>query len=82
MPYFVYILKSLKSGRFYIGQTSDLNKRLLRRNSGGSVFTKNIKPFKLIKYETYNSRSEAVIREKKIKSYKGGEEFKKLIEDV
>ena len=91
MSYYVYILRSLKNGRFYIGHTSDLNKRIDRHNSGGSIYTRNssiytrnIRPLRLVKYEIYDSRSSAMAREKKIKikSYKGGDEFKRLIENI
>ncbi|MEI6479299.1 MAG: GIY-YIG nuclease family protein [bacterium] len=33
--WFVYILKSLKDGRYYIGSTSDIEKRVERHNHGG-----------------------------------------------
>ncbi|NWG13301.1 MAG: GIY-YIG nuclease family protein, partial [Acidobacteria bacterium] len=34
MPHYVYILQSLADGRYYIGQTSDLQNRLQRHNAG------------------------------------------------
>jgi len=37
--YYVYILFIKKSGRFYAGQTRDLQKRLLDHNRGASPFT-------------------------------------------
>ena len=77
----VYILKSVKDGRFYIGSTSDLNARFLRHNNGGNISTRHRRPFELVYSEAYNTRREAVQREKIIKGYKGGNEFKKLIEN-
>ncbi|TAK95047.1 GIY-YIG nuclease family protein [Patescibacteria group bacterium] len=77
---FVYILQSERSGRYYIGSTADLNRRLTEHNSGlGGIFSKNNKPWKLICYKSLVSISEARSEEKKIKSYKGGNAFKKII---
>ena len=63
----VYILKSLKDGRHYIGSTSDLCARIKRHNSGGNVSTRHRRPFELVKEETYNSKAEALRREREIK---------------
>ncbi len=75
----VYVLRSLKDTGYYIGCTSDVAKRLTMHNKGRNTSTKYRKPFELIHKETYTSRTEAYFREKEIKSYKGGEAFKKLI---
>lgn len=80
MIYYVYILKSLIKEWYYIGQTSDLDKRVVRHNAGRVHSTKNYRPFKLIRYEQYETRQEAMKRELLIKSYKNGNAFKKLIE--
>ena len=77
--YFVYILKSLIHNRYYTGSTGDLKKRLNYHNSGKVKSTKNYKPWEIIYIENFNTKSEALRREKQIKSYKGGEAFKKLI---
>ncbi|MEW6714874.1 MAG: GIY-YIG nuclease family protein [Nitrospirota bacterium] len=47
MPFFVYILKSEKNGRSYIGHTADLQKRLIEHNNGKSISTRSGKPWKL-----------------------------------
>ena len=36
-------------------------------------------PFMLILFETYETKEQALRREKQIKSWKGGEAFKKLL---
>ncbi|MFD0931759.1 GIY-YIG nuclease family protein [Psychroflexus salinarum] len=59
MQYFTYILESLKDGRFYIGQTQDLNKRLEEQNRGFSRCTKPYRPWKLIWQQSLNTRKEA-----------------------
>ena len=76
MPFFVYILQSLKDNRFYIGQTNDLNDRIKRHNAGQVSATRNRKPLKIVYTETFATRSEAMQREKYLKSLKGGLERK------
>ncbi len=77
--YFVYILRSKKTGKYYIGYTRDVNKRLKYHNSGKTKSLWKHRPLEIIKVEEYNTREEAMKREKQIKSYKGGEAFKKLL---
>ena len=77
--YNVYILKSTKTGKYYIGSTWNIGNRLINHNLGLSEWTKNKGPFVLIYKEAYPTRTEAVKREKQIKSYKGGNAFKKLL---
>ncbi|RPI67913.1 MAG: GIY-YIG nuclease family protein [Ignavibacteriales bacterium] len=63
-----------------MGSTHDLNNRLSYHNSGKVKSTKAYKPWLIIHSEQYESKSEAIKREKQIKSYKGGNAFKLLIE--
>jgi putative endonuclease len=75
----VYILKSLKNNRYYIGHTNNINNRLKRHNSGQVKSTKPYLPWKIIYTENYQTKSEAYRREMEIKSYKSGIKFKKLL---
>ena len=77
--YFIYILRNQKSGKFYIGSTNNLVRRLQDHNRGKVVSTKNKGSWTLIYTESFSTRSQAVSREKQIKSYKGGNAFKKII---
>ena len=77
--YIVYILKSIKSRRHYIGQTKNIKERANKHNLGLVRSTKHYKPWKVIYTESYKTRSAAVKREAEIKSYKGGIKFKKLL---
>ncbi len=70
MNFFVYILQSESSGRYYIGQTKDLEERVAYHNANYSRALKNRGPWKLIYYERYATRSEAVRREIYIKRQK------------
>jgi putative endonuclease len=65
--YYVYILYSISTGRFYKGQTSNLEVRLKRHNSGSEKYTCKGTPWKLVFSIKKNSRSEALILEKKLK---------------
>lgn len=79
MPYFVYILQSLKDFKYYIGTTSNLNSRLDFHNKGLQRSTKSRIPFKIVYSEEHPNKKSALLREKQIKSYKGGNAFYKLI---
>ena len=68
--FYVYVLKSLKDGDFYIGSTSDLRKRYVEHNKGESKSTKSRAPFGLVYYEAYRSERDARLREQKLK-YRG-----------
>ena len=67
--HYVYILKSKKDGQLYIGQTSDLRKRLNEHNDGKSLSTKSRIPFELIYYEAYQNSLLAKQREYKLKNF-------------
>ena len=73
--YFVYVLKSEKTGRHYTGSCEDLDERLLRHNSGRSLATKHGIPWRLVYSEALESRSEATKREKYFKTGKGRNEL-------
>ena len=77
--YFVYILKSLKDNKYYIGQTDNIDLRLKRHNNGLVQSTKSRTPLVLIRKETFGTRGEARKRENYLKKLKGGNEFKKII---
>ena len=77
--YYVYILCSLKDSSYYIGYTGNLERRVQDHNRGRTQSGKNRGPFQLVHYEKAGSRLEAAQREKRIKSYKGGNAFRKLL---
>jgi len=77
--YKVYILQSTKYGRYYIGHTNNLVDRLRRHNKGYVKSTTKFKPWQLVFFENFNTKSEAHRREMEIKSYKSGIKFKKLL---
>jgi len=76
---YVYILKSKKDERLYIGCTGDLKKRLQEHNRGDSFSTKGRRPFSLIYYEAYPNRKDAENREKFFKTGWGRQYIKKAL---
>ncbi len=70
MPYFTYILESLKDKTYYIGSTQNLESRLKRHNQGRVTYTKPRRPWKLVYSEKHPDRSSAAKRESEIKAHK------------
>ena len=80
MAYYVYILQSVKDKKHYIGSCQDVSARLQFHNKGLQRSTKHRIPFVLIHQEEYSDKHSALVREKQIKSFKGGDAFRRLIE--
>jgi putative endonuclease len=79
MSFYTYVLYSENFNKIYIGQSSDLEKRFWEHNNGFSKYTKRYIPWKIIYKETFESRSEAMKREKELKSQKGREYIWQLL---
>jgi putative endonuclease len=77
--FYVYILRSTKNGNLYKGLTKNLEKRILGHNEGRNTSTKANRPWELVYFEKYNTRTKARAREKYLKSGEGRELLKKLI---
>ena len=69
--YYVYLLRSEKDDKLYIGFTSDLKNRIKQHNQGLSKSTKSRGPFKLVYYEAYLAKKDAKNREKMLKRFSG-----------
>ena len=67
--YYVYCLISRKHDFTYIGSTNDLQKRVLEHNSCKNKPTKFYAPFKLVYYEAYADKRDALNRENKLKHH-------------
>jgi putative endonuclease len=70
MPFYVYILESLKDKTYYVGSTNNLNDRIERHNQGRVSYTRLHRPWKLIYSEEHPDRSSAAMRETEIKAHK------------
>ena len=67
--YWIYVLESQRDGVHYVGMTgTDVEDRLGRHNRGYSRYTKGHRPWRIIYQETCCSRSDAVKRERFLKS--------------
>ena len=69
--FFVYGIKSQITGRVYIGQTSDIAKRLQSHNKGKVPSTREDAPWNLIAYEVFEARNVARWQEFQIKKSRG-----------
>ena len=69
MPYFVYILQSEKDHSYYKGFTENISKRLFEHNNGFSRYTSKKMPWKLVYLQEFETKREALIREKQIKRF-------------
>ena len=65
--YFAYILYSTTIGQYYCGQTNNLHLRLDKHNSGSTLSNKHGIPWILVGFINCETRSEAMVLEKKIK---------------
>jgi putative endonuclease len=79
MPYYTYILQSQKNGRYYIGSSSDPERRLQEHNWSRTPSTKTGIPWEIVYTEEYETRSEAVSREYQIKKKKSRKYIEYLI---
>ena len=48
--YYTYILKSLKSGKFYFGHSENLSERLKTHNKGKVTYTRPFRPWVIKNY--------------------------------
>jgi putative endonuclease len=76
----VYILKSINFGKYYVGYSQNAFFRLIEyHNKGKCKSTKHFMPYKIMRIEKFNNKTEALKRERQIKKMKGGIQFKVLL---
>ena len=76
--HYVYIIFSKSLGKFYAGETSDIEIRLKGHNSNKNRFTGKSKDWKLVWKAEMQDRTEALKLERKVK--KRG--IKRFLEDI
>jgi putative endonuclease len=70
MPKYYCYLARCSDDTIYTGYTNDLKNRELKHNSGqGAKYTKYRKPVKIVYWEEFESKNEALKREAAIKSF-------------
>lgn len=77
--FYTYVLKSLKYPKFYTGYTDNLEKRLQSHNAGKNTYTKRYIPWSLVYSESFETKEEAIRREKYFKSAAGRKWLKKHV---
>ena len=65
--HYVYMIESQQSGIFYKGSTSDYVKRLTEHNEGINDYTKGKGLWILVFVQIFETKSEALVQEKKLK---------------
>ena len=81
MNFFVYLLYTILHDRTYVGQTNDVDSRVALHNSGKVRSTKYYRPWVLVYQEKYQTRAEAMAREKWLKSRLGRVFVAKVLAD-
>ncbi|NOX85511.1 MAG: GIY-YIG nuclease family protein [Chlorobi bacterium] len=71
MAYYAYVIYSDKHNQKYKGHCEDLDQRLIEHNSGKTKSTKAFMPWRLIYYEKFQTREEAIAREHYFKTAAG-----------
>jgi predicted GIY-YIG superfamily endonuclease len=70
--YYVYLLQSLSfPDKTYIGFTTNIKERLQKHNEGGSIYTADYRPWRLVSFVGFDRESKAIAFEKYIKSGSG-----------
>jgi len=72
--YYVYVVKSLTIDFYYKGHCQDLENRIAQYNSGMTVSSRPYLPVQLVYFESFETKAEAIVREKYFKSSAGGED--------
>jgi len=75
----VYILQSETTGRFYVGSTPELQRRLAEHFRGHALATRDRGPWKLVYQEQFEALTDARRRELEIKRWKSASMIRALI---
>ena len=80
MKGWVYILKDTK-GRFYIGSSNNLERRLIQHKNGHTQTTRNMGEVKIVLAQEYSSLSLARKIENRLKNLKRKDYIEKIVND-
>lgn len=76
---FIYILRSEKNGRYYIGSTNDVERRFKEHVDGKVKATRDIRPVFLVFQQEYETLRKARQVEQKLKSFKRKDIIKRIV---
>jgi len=71
LKYFLYVLRSIPTGKYYIGIAADVEKRLIEHNTKMGRWTSAFKPWRIVATEEFADRVGASRRERFLKSRDG-----------
>lgn len=77
--YYAYVLESTKDHDWYVGYTHDLQERFTEHSKGLVESTRDRRPLKLVYYESYLNRKDAMKREIFLKSGWGKNYLKRVL---
>jgi putative endonuclease len=75
----VYILKSDRDGRFYVGSTDDLERRLFQHHYGHTQTTSRMEPWYVVLAQQYSSLPQARGIEQRIKKMRRKDYLEKMV---
>ena len=67
--HYVYVIQSIEKQFLYVGNCLDLRRRFGEHNRGEEIATKAYAPFRLVYYEAYADKRDALNRERKLKHH-------------
>jgi putative endonuclease len=80
--YWVYVLRRAVDGELYVGQTTDLERRMTEHDKGEVPSTRHRRPLELIYVEGHAHRADMVRRERYLKTSKGHRALKLMLPDA
>ena len=81
--HYTYVIYSPKYDKIYTGYSANPANRFIAHNhSKNKGSTKKFQPWVLIHIEKFESKQQAMDREKQLKSHKGRDFIRKLIEEI
>ena len=69
-------------GKLYIGQTTDLKRRLIEHNTGNSPATKPNIPYEIVFYSGFKNQQDGINCEKYFKTTAGWKRIKNMLENT
>jgi len=82
MPFYVYVLYSSKLGKTYVGFTTNLGARINSHNASSKGWTVRGRPWVLVHQEKFKIKSDALNREQELKTGKGREFIRNLMNNI
>lgn len=79
--HYTYVLLSLIDNKFYIGSSTDLKRRIKEHKNGEVFSTKGRLPVRLVFYEAFLNKKDAIRREKYFKTGPGKRTLKLMLRE-